>query len=139
MTKINVGRVIVGGLVAGLVINISEAILNLWVVAQPMADAMKAHNLPELSGQAIGLFIVLGFIMGLVTVWLYAAARPRLGAGPKTAVLIALAVWYANYLFPSVVMSVMGLFSAGVTATAVAWGLVEIVLASLAGAWMYAE
>ncbi len=94
MGQINVGRVIAGGLLAGLVINISESVLNLFALAQPMADAMKAHNLPEFSGQAIALFIVLGFIMGIVTVWLYAAAQPRLGPGPKTAVLSSLPVWH---------------------------------------------
>ena len=47
MGRINVARVIIGGLVAGVVINISESVLNLWALGQATADAMKAHNLPE--------------------------------------------------------------------------------------------
>jgi hypothetical protein len=136
---INGGRVIMGGLAAGLVINISEMILNLWALGQPMAEAMKAHNLPEFSGGSIALFMVLGFVQGIVTVWLYAAARPRLGPGPKTALLIALAIWFLAYLFPGIVFDAMGLFSNGITAISVIWGLAEIALASLAGAWLYRE
>ena len=45
MGNINVGRVILGGLLAGLVINIGESVLNLFVVAQGMDQALKARNL----------------------------------------------------------------------------------------------
>ena len=87
MGRINVGRVLLGGLLAGLVINISETILNVVVAGQAMEDGTGARNLPPVGGSAIGGFVVITFLVGIVTVWLYAAIRPRFGPGPGTAVI----------------------------------------------------
>ena len=83
MRGINTARVVVGGLVAGLVINVSEFILNMVVMGADMNAAMTRLNLPPVGGQAITVFVVLGFALGIGTIWLYAAIRPRYGAGLK--------------------------------------------------------
>jgi hypothetical protein len=139
MGQINVGRVIAGGLLAGLVINISETILNLFVVAAPMAAALKARNLPEVGGSAIGVFVLLCFGLGISLIWLYAAIRPRYGAGPMTAICAAAAVWWFAFVFPQIGNVVMGFFPAGVTALSTLWGLAEVVLGALVGARVYQE
>jgi len=139
MGQINVRRIVAGGLLAGLVINISETILNLFVVAAPMEDALKARNLPAIGGSAIGVFVVLCFGLGISIVWLYAAIRPRYGAGPRTAIVAALAVWWFAFVFPQVGNVVMGLFPAGVTTLATAWGLGEVIIAALVGARVYRD
>ena len=64
MGNINVGRVIVGGLLAGLIINIGETFLNLLVVAQGMDHALKLRNLPPVGGGAIAGFVLLAFLLG---------------------------------------------------------------------------
>jgi hypothetical protein len=139
MGPIKIGRVILGGLVAGLVINISETILNLVVVAQAMEDAFKARNLPPLPiGPIIG-FVVFSFAVGIVTVWLYAAIRPRFGPGPKTAAIAGLVVWFFAYLYGGVAMGMMGLFPMKLIAITTIWGLPEIVIATMAGAALYKE
>jgi hypothetical protein len=137
--KINVGRVILGGLLAGLVINISETVLNLFVVAQPLEDALRARNLPPLGIGPIAGFIIFAFILGIATVWLYAAIRPRFNPGMKTAAIAGLAVWFFAYLYGAVAMVLMGLFPAKVTTVTRIWGLPEIVIASIAGASVYNE
>ena len=48
-----------------------------------MAAELTAHNLPPIGGNAIAVFVILGFVLGLVLVWLYAAIRPRFGPGPE--------------------------------------------------------
>ena len=101
MGRINLGRVIVGGLLAGLVINISEYVLNTFVIAQAMAASMKAMNLPPLDTNMILCFVVLAFALGIVTIWIYAAIRPRFGPGVPTAVCAALIVWFLAYAYPS--------------------------------------
>jgi hypothetical protein len=126
-------------LLAGLVFNIGESILNAVVLAESMKAVTAAHNLNEVGPAAIGVFVVLGFILGIVMTWLYAAVRPRLGPGPKTAILVGVVVWFMVYLISMVGMTVMGLASAQMAALALVWGLVEIVLAALAGGWAYKE
>lgn len=43
---------------------------------------------------------------------LYALIRPRLGAGPKTAVTAGLLVWVLAYVYSSVGITAVGIFSA---------------------------
>ena len=139
MGKINVGRVILGGLLAGLVINIGETILNVVVAAKAMEEALGARNLPAVGGSAIGGFIFFAFILGIATVGLYAAIRPRFGAGSGTAVIAGLFVWYFAYFDKTSAEVLMGFYPAKVAAIGAGWGLAEIVLASIAGAWLYTE
>ena len=139
MGKINVAKVVVGGLLAGLVVNISETILNLVVVSGDMEAFLQARNLPALGGAAIGGFIVLAFVAGIATVWLYAAIRPRFGPGPGTAVTAGLAVWFFAYLYPGIANGLMGMFPMKLNVITLAWGLVEVIVGSIAGAWVYAE
>ena len=138
-TSINVGKVISGGLLCGLIINISETILNLFVVGADMEAVLKERNLPVLGLQPIIGFVVFGFLLGIGIVWLYAAIRPRFGAGVKTAIIAAVAVWLFAYAYASFGMMFMGFFPAGLTAFTLVWGLVEVVVGAVAGAWVYTE
>jgi hypothetical protein len=136
---INTGRVVIGGIVAGLVINVSEFILNTLVLGADMNAAMAGMNLPPMGGQAIGLFVILGFAVGIVTAWLYAAIRPRYGPGPKTALCAGAAVWFFAYFYSGVGMMVMGMFPTRVMAIGMIWGLAEILVASVVAAALYQE
>src|SRR5262245_16951006 len=101
MSKINLGRVFVGGLVAGLVINISEFLLNGVVIGEEMNAAMVALNKPPISPGMIFWFLLFGFGLGIMLVWVYAAIRPRFGPGISTAVCAGALVWGLAYLYPN--------------------------------------
>jgi hypothetical protein len=116
---INTGSVIKGGLVAGLIINISETILNIPVIGTRMEAELAARNVPPFDNSTIGVFVAMCFALGVFLVWLYAAIRPRMGAGPGTAVCAGLIVWGLAWLWPSIGMGVMGFYS---------WGLIAITL-----------
>lgn len=139
MGRINLGRVIIGGLLAGLLINISEFILNGVVFAEEMSAAMAALNQPPVANSMIPLFLLLGFGIGFMVVWVYAAIRPRFGAGVQTAICASLVVWGLGYLYPNLFMIIINLFPRRMMAIATAWGLVELVIAGIAGAWVYSE
>lgn len=139
MGRINFGRVVLGGLLAGLVINISEFILNGVVYADEMKAAMAALNKPPIANGMIVWFVLLGFGLGIMTVWVYAAIRPRFGPGVRTAVCASLTIWGLAYLYPNLFMIIMNLFPRGMMTVATIWGAVEIVIAGVAGAWAYTE
>ncbi len=138
MKPVNWGRVILGGIAAGIVVNVSEFLLNEVVLKKANEDAMKAlgKSMPE-AGGTIAVWILWGFLFGIVAVWLYAAIRPRYGAGPATAVKAGLAVWILSSLFSSLVLANLGLFP--LNAVVLAWTFVEVVVATLVGAWLYRE
>ena len=128
-----------GGLLAGVVINVSESILNLVVVGNAMNEAVARMNLPAPGGTAIAGFTLLGFALGIVMVWLYAAIRPRYGAGPSTALCAGSTVFFFAYFYSSMVMLFMGMFPGRLVAITLVWGLAELLVAALAGASVYKE
>lgn len=136
---INPGSVVKGGLVAGLVINVGEFLLNIPVAGEQMETEMAARNLPPVEAATIGLFVVMCFGLGLFLVWLYAAIRPRFGPGAQTAVCAGLIVWGLAYLWPNIGMVAMGMFSLGLTGIVVLWGLGEVLIAAVLGAYLYQE
>ena len=133
------GRVVKGGLVAGLIINVGETILNVPLAGEDLAQALEARNLPPVGGGAIAYFVVMCFLLGILMVWTYAAVRPRLGAGPKTAVIVALLAWFMTLVWSGGAQVAMGIMPMGLTLFGLAWGLVEFVIASIAGARLYRE
>ena len=139
MGSINMGRVIVGGLVAGLLINISEFVLNAVVLVNDMKAAMAALNRPPIDNSMIVWFVLLAFGIGIMSVWVYAAVRPRFGPGVRTAICASLVVWGLAYLYPNVSTIILGLFPTRLMIVATVWGLVEVLVAGVAGAWIYTE
>src|SRR6185295_12538975 len=137
--SINLGRVILGGFVAGVIINLFEFVLNGVLLANQWTDLMASINRPVLGLNDIIIFNVMGFVMGLVAVWTYAAIRPRFGAGVKTSVYAALLTWITAYVLATGTPYVMGVFTMEMSLTLVLVGLVEIIVATIVGAWLYKE
>jgi hypothetical protein len=139
MGKINLSRVIAGGLLAGLVINIGEMILNIFILDQRWEEAMKALGRPPMGNESWLYFILLGFGLGLVMIWIYAAIRARFGPGPATAICAGIVTWALAYLYPSAGMLPMQLFPRRLLFYGTLWGFFELPIAALIGAWVYKE
>ncbi len=140
MGKINIGRVVLGGIVAGIVLDLLGYLVDGVLLAPAWNSGMKALGHADLSMNQIVEFNLLGLATGIAMVWVYAAIRPRFGAGVKTAVYAGLAVWVVGILIPNAsFMCVTGLFSHHLTAYTTAGALVEAVVAAIAGAALYRE
>jgi len=140
MTKINAARVILGGLIAGVIINIVEGVMNGVILADQWASAGKALGLSGVfSTKQIVAFNVWGFTAGILAVWLYAAIRPRFGAGPKTALCAGALVWMLAYAMASATLAFVHVYPLGLLLTVTAVGLVEVLVATVAGAYFYKE
>jgi len=139
MKRINVGRWLVGGIAAGVLIWLLEGAASTLYLGE-MEAAMKAHNLSmEMSLHAMLLSIVMSLTLGLVLVFFYVAARPRFGPGPKTAAIVAVALWFGSTVMSLAGYSMMGLFPPTVVIQWGLIGLVEMILASMLGGWLYRE
>ena len=138
MRKINWPRVILGGVIAGLIINLFEFILNGVILAEDMNAAIRALG-RHLGGPELLMFTTWAFLVGIFAVWLYAAIRPRYGAGPKAALCAAVAVWFLGYLLADVTPLALKLFPARLMAIGLVVGLVEVIVGTLVGAWLYRE
>ena len=62
--------------------------------------------------------LAFAFLCGIAAVWLYAAIRPRFGAGLKTALIAGIAVWFFYRFLGAVAEMNMGLSSQRMIMTA---------------------
>ena len=132
-------RVLLGGFVAGVFVNVSEAILNAGILMDDYTAMGEAHGLTEASWAMTG-YILGAFIFAFAIAWIYAAIRPRFGPGPGTAAMAGLVVWIVGSGVPTIWFLAMGLtVGAGATTLAVVWSLVEMVVAGLIAGWLYVE
>ena len=138
MGNINMGRVILGGLVAGLVINIGEFLLNGMVLADQMKTFMTQHNFTE-PKNFIAIAVALTFVLGIVIVLGYACIRPRFGPGVKTAIIAGLFAWFGIYFYSGIINGVLFGIPMNTMIMVIVWGLVEFCLGAIAGAWLYKE
>ena len=139
MAEINYTKVAVAGLVAGLVVNAGEYVLNEVVLAEAQTEAFDAMGLAVPGGREIAIFIAMTFVMTFTMMWLYAALRASLGAGPKTAVCTGVVFWVPAVLGCGTTFAVLGMAPVSMTVIAVVWGLVELPLGAVAGAYFYSD
>jgi hypothetical protein len=140
MGKINWGRVFLGGLIAGVVVNLSEYLVNGVMLKDEWAKAMQALGRPAGATAAqLVAYNAFGFLVGLSAVWLYAAIRPRYGAGPKTAACAGAAVWFLAYFLSAMTELPTVTFPARLMYIGVCVGLAEMLIGTLLGAYVYKE
>lgn len=135
----NKGRIVLGGLVAGVVLNILEYIVHGVLLAGEWDAAMVDLGKEPLAGPAITWMILLTFVLGIVLVKMYAIFRPRFGPGPKTAIYAGLMAWVLYALFPWLWNSISEIFPSGLMTTSTMYALFELPIATIVGAWFYKE
>jgi hypothetical protein len=110
------------------------------VLRQAWGQAMQTLGKPaDLSASAIVIFNIWGFLLGIAAVWIYAAIRPRYGAGPRTAVRAGLVAWVLAVFLANLGNYALGLFPTRLLVITTVVALAEIVAGTLAGAWLYKE
>jgi hypothetical protein len=138
MGRINLKGVIVGGLVAGLILNVVHYILWGVLFAKELADALQAIGRTPANSPVL-LLIVLDFLYGVTLVYLYAAIRPRYGAAPKTAIWAGVIMWVIAVFLRELGEAPFGVVPLRLNLVGTVVGLVLMPVAALAGAWFYNE
>jgi hypothetical protein len=139
MGKINMQKVLIGGLIAGVVLNVIDTVLYGVVLKTQMAAAMQALGKPAMTNAQIPWFVFLDFVAGIFLVWLYAAIRPRFGAGPGTAAKAGVAAWFVGSLLVTLFMWPSQMMPQNLTIITTLASLVEWPLAAVIGAKFYTE
>jgi hypothetical protein len=139
---INTSKVIAGGLVAGIVMNVGGYVGQGMLLGERMMSEMVAAA-PSLEGRGMGTGALTGriltqFAVGFLLVWLYAAMRPRFGPGMKTAALAAFVIWLCGFLF-YLDWLYLDMMSPGLYAMTSAVMVVILLIAAGLGAMIYKE
>ena len=139
MGRINTMRVLLGGGVAGIVLNIGDYVINGMVLMDEWTAAIEALGLEPVSSSTIIMFVLLDLGLGIVAVWLYAAFRPRFGAGPRTALTAGFVLWLLTSALYTVGNSLTPVWPASLMMTTTVFWLFLAPLATMAGAFFYRE
>jgi hypothetical protein len=138
MNGINLSRVLLGGLAAGVLLNCVDAFVGLVLIPDEMAAMVTRLNLePEHANNPLP-WVVVDLLLGITTAFAYAAMRPRFGAGPKTGVIAGLTLWFAISLI-IFGFHAMGIFGPTLYITNFFAQAISSALAGMLAGWLYKE
>jgi hypothetical protein len=142
MLKMNARRILLSGLVAGLVMNVGEAALHGGVLGKDTETLYRTLNVPFPNPSlTLPLLIGVAFLMGIFSMWLYAAIYSRFESRARTAIIAGLLVWFFAHVWSGVYLGAgySGIFTSKLAWLPVVWGLFEATLAVFIGALLYKE
>jgi hypothetical protein len=130
----NVGRMLLGGVVAGILLFMADGVIHEKLLHEHWLATMKAAGrsvqAEEHGASDMVYFATHDLLRGLALAWVYVAIRAHFGAGPKTAILAALAVWAIMFPIPFISLVPLGLYTANMLAM---WSLYELIASLAAG------
>jgi len=141
MGKISGWRIVAGGLLAGLILFFEQGYVHMMLLKDFGLEMVKFGLLRAdfETGPAVKVQCVLDLLTGVLVAWLYAAVRPRLGAGLQTAIITGFVVWTLLFL-QSKVPTALWMPRLTPDAQASALGdLFGLVLGAAVAGWVYSE
>lgn len=94
----NAKRIVLGGLAAGLVMNALDFVNNGLLFGAAWEVAYRHLGLSATNPGIPAFWIAFDFVLGILLGFLYAAMRPRFGAGPRTGALAGGFAWLLIHL-----------------------------------------
>jgi hypothetical protein len=132
--KPNIRNLMLGGLIAGLLINGIEYLAHGVFLDQQWTAAFATLGKTP---RGWTIYIPSNFLVGIIGIWVYTYLRPTYGPGPKTALRSALSIWMVFWVIPMLALQPMQLFPNVLLLATIAVGLLDSIPAVLLGAWIY--
>ena len=129
--------VVSGGIVAGTLIVVGEAILNLLLLGDEWNALLLRFELSQPTTAIVLQGLLKLMILGVVSVWLAVGMRPALVRPERAGLVAGLVVWFLVWAWVQWGMLLVGYVTSTIAAVTVAWGVVELPLAVHAGIWMH--
>lgn len=142
MTQINFGRLIIGGLIASILLFLSDGFLHEQVFKQYWEYLYQGLGAtPPESGHAMSMvyFFIFELGRGFGAIFIYALMRPFHGPGPKTAVFAAIAAWLAFSVTGPAEFIPLGFYGRRLWVMVAVAQLVTSIVANLIAAWIYRD
>ena len=135
---VNSGKVVVGGLVAGVVANGLDYLFQ-GVVLKPDFEMFRQRlNLDPVAANNPVPWIVVDFILGFLLIVTYVGFRARWGPGPKTAIYAGVVIFVAIASMMGA-LTAIGVFTTDTYLKSSALSLITVTSAALAAAFVYKE
>ncbi len=141
MTKINFGRLFIGGLIASVLLFLSDGFLHENIVKQYWEFLYQGlgGKAPEGHATSMVYFFIFEMGRGFGAIFLYALMRPFHGSGPKTAVFAGIAAWLAFSVTAPAEFIPLGFYGRRMWLIIAGYQLVTSVVTNLLAAWIYRD
>lgn len=141
MKQLNWSRIFLGGIAAGLVMNVVDFLTNFVLLGaawKAEGDALNAAVMAKSTTTAMVGWITFDLVAGILLVWLYAAIRGHFGPGPKTAMLAGFMIWLITHI-AFVSFAFTGLYSWPLVLGSSLGGLVAALAGGYVGGMLYRD
>ncbi len=141
MNKINWPRLIIGGLVAAVILFISDGFFHEKIASADWKAVYAGLGTREPTENVGSLLYFAIFELGraLISLYLYVLMRPGCGPGPKTAALAGLVAWIAFSVTGPAQFIPLGFYSHALWVKVGVFQLITSILAAIAGAFLYRD
>lgn len=141
MIRINWVRMILGGLVATIILFVTDGLFHEHVVAADWKAVYGGFGIAEPQHHGLGVlyFAVFDLGRGLISIYLYALMRSCCGPGPKTAALAGGVAWIAFSVTGPAQFIPLGFYSNSLWIKVGAFQLVTSIVAAVVGAALYRD
>jgi hypothetical protein len=141
MNKINWPRLIIGGLVAAVIVFVTDGFLHERILKadwQAIYQGLGATP-PEHNPAALFYFAIFELGRGFIAIYLYALMRSCCGPGPKTAALAGIVAWIAFSVTGPAQFIPLGFYSNALWLKVGAFQLITSIVAAIASAALYKD
>jgi hypothetical protein len=141
MTNINWARFFIGGLIASIILFVTDGMMHEFVLKSDWTAiyANLKATAPEPHSSSMLYFAIFELGRGMVSMLIYVLMRPFHGAGPKTAIIAAIVGWLAFSVAGPAQYIPLGFISIPLWLKAAAIQLVATIIGVLAGAALYKD
>jgi hypothetical protein len=141
VANLNWGRFIVGGIIASIILFVTDGLLHEFIVGgdwKAVYDNLGASPQEENTIHMV-YFAVFELGRGFIAMFLYVLMRPHFKPGPKTAALAGVVAWIAFSLTGPAQFIPLGFYSNALWIKVAAFQLVTSTAAAIAGAALYKD
>jgi hypothetical protein len=121
-------RLVLGGVMGGLLSNISGIALVVLVLHADASKFLRAMENPPSGTRMFVEHVLIRFGFGLAAAWLFWAIRPRFEKRTRATLGAATFLWLTAYLFPALLLEELRIYTTRTAVSGAAWGFVELVL-----------
>ena len=141
MPKLNWNRFIIGGLVAAIILFLTDGFFHESVVGADWNSVYAAIGAREPTENAVSMvyFAIFELGRGFIAMFLYTLMREPFKPGPKTAALAGIVAWLAFSVTGPAQFIPLGFYSHALWAKVGAYQLVTSIVATIAGAAIYKD
>lgn len=141
MYKINWVRVLVGGLVASIILFLTDGFLHERLALAHWQAIYAGLGIaePKHNAYALVYFAIFELGRGFISIYLYALMRSCCGPGPKTAALAGIVTWIAFSVTGPAQFIPLGFYSHALWIKVGAFQFITSIVAAVAGAFLYRD